>query len=239
MDRNIDILLGHFNLDSPKDFYDSMKKYIDQNIKKCIITANPEVVMMALNNAQMKDVFVSKDTIVIPDGIGVVSALRKKYPYKNICRNTGIDLTLFLLEYANEKRLNVGIYGAHENVLRDFLCKYTEEYPNIKFVTYLNGYRYSNEYASEQFAHADADIILIALGTPKQELFISRVMKNVDKGIFVGIGGSLDVLSGHKKRAPYLWIKFNLEWLYRIISEPRRLKRFIQNNVLFMIKSIF
>lgn len=239
MDKNIDILLGHFTLDSPEVFYDSVKQYINQNIKKCIITANPEVVMMALNNAQMENVFASKDTIVIPDGIGVVGVLRKKYPYKDISRNTGIDLTLFLLKYANEKHLNVGIYGAHENVLRDFLRKYTEEYPNIKFVTCLNGYKYSDEYASEKLAEADADIILIALGTPKQEMFINKLMKNVDKGIFVGVGGSLDVLSGHKKRAPYLWIKFNLEWLYRIISEPQRLKRFIQNNVLFMIKSIF
>lgn len=237
MNRQFDILLNKFCLERPDVFYGSISRYSDQRIKKCIITANPEVVMMVMNNTKMKKIFLSEDTIVIPDGIGVVNALRRKFHRKNIYRNTGIEFTLFLLRYASKKHLKVGIYGAQQIVLDDFIDIYAGKYPDIKFVACLNGYDYSDDYAGEQLIKADADIILIALGTPKQELFIDKIFNKLDKGICVGIGGSLDVLSEHKKRAPAIFIKYNLEWLYRILSEPKRLDRFIRNNLLFMIKS--
>ena len=237
MNRQIDILLNEICLEKPDDFYRSIRGYIDQRIKKCIITANPEVVMMAVNDAQMKKLFLNKDTIIIPDGIGVVNALRRKFHRKDIYRNTGIELTLFLLRYANKKHLKVGIYGAQQIVLDDFIGIYAHKYSGIRFITCLNGYDYSDNYAGEQLVMANADIILIALGTPKQELFIDKIFDKLEKGICVGIGGSLDVLSKHKKRAPVIFIKYNLEWLYRILSEPRRLDRFIRNNILFMIKT--
>lgn len=237
MNRQIDILLNKFCLERPEVFYGNIRRYIDQRIKKCIITANPEVVMMAVNDSQMKKIFLNKDTIVIPDGIGVVNALRRKFHRKNIYRNTGIEFTLFLLRYANKKHLKVGIYGAQQVVLDDFTDIYAHKYLGLKFITCLNGYDYSDDYAAEQLVKADADIIMIALGTPKQELFIDKIFEKLDKGICVGIGGSLDVLSEHKKRAPAIFIKYNLEWLYRILSEPKRWDRFIRNNILFMIKS--
>lgn len=237
MNRQIDILLDEICLEKPDVFYRNISEYIDQKIKKCIITANPEVVLMVVNDTQMKKLFLNKDTIIIPDGIGVVNALRRKFHRRDIYRNTGIEFTLFLLRYANRKRLKVGIYGAQQIVLDDFIDIYAHKYSGIKFVTCLNGYEYSDDYAGEQLVKADADIILIALGTPKQELFIDKIFDKLDKGICVGIGGSLDVLSEHKKRAPAIFIKYNLEWLYRILSEPKRLDRFIRNTILFIIKS--
>ena len=80
------------------------------------------------------------------------------------------------------------------------------------------------------------DICLIAMGIPMQEKLINKYFKNAKKGIYIGVGGSFDVLSGIKKRAPKLFIKLNLEWLYRIIKEPRRLKRFWNNNIKFLFK---
>ena len=78
------------------------------------------------------------------------------------------------------------------------------------------------------------DIVLVALGMPIQEKLIYKHLNEFDKGIFVGVGGSFDVLSGTKKRAPEFFIQHNLEWLYRITKEPSRLKRFYNNNIKFL-----
>ena len=80
-------------------------------------------------------------------------------------------------------------------------------------------------------------MVLVALGIPQQELLIYNNLNNFNKGIFIGVGGSFDVLSGTKKRAPKLFIKLKLEWLYRIVCEPKRLKRFFRYNVKFLFRS--
>ena len=82
------------------------------------------------------------------------------------------------------------------------------------------------------------DIVLIALGIPLQEKLINKHINDFKKGIFIGVGGSFDVLSGSKKRAPKLFIKLNLEWLYRILREPKRISRFLKYNIKFIFKII-
>ena len=82
----------------------------------------------------------------------------------------------------------------------------------------------------------EPDIVLVALGMPAQEKLIYKHLKDFNKGIFVGVGGSLDVLSGTKERAPQFFIKHNLEWAYRIMKEPKRLKRFYNSHVKFIFK---
>ena len=77
---------------------------------------------------------------------------------------------------------------------------------------------------------------MVALGIPNQEKLIYKHLSKFKSGIFIGVGGSFDVISGSKKRAPKLFIKLNLEWLYRIVTEPKRLKRFYNNNIKFMLK---
>ena len=85
-----------------------------------------------------------------------------------------------------------------------------------------------------EIAALQPDLVLVALGIPRQELAIHDHLAQFQKGIFIGVGGSFDVLSGSKKRAPTLFIKFNLEWLYRILKEPKRLKRFYDSNIRFL-----
>ena len=80
------------------------------------------------------------------------------------------------------------------------------------------------------------DVVMVALGIPNQEKLIYKHLKEFKKGIFIGVGGSFDVISGSKKRAPKLFVKLNIEWLYRICKEPSRLKRFWNNNVKFIFK---
>ena len=86
----------------------------------------------------------------------------------------------------------------------------------------------------EDMKQKEPDIVFAALGMPQQEMLIYKHLKEFSKGIFIGVGGSFDVISGMKKRAPELFVKCNLEWLYRIVSEPKRLKRFWNNNIKFL-----
>lgn len=102
-----------------------------------------------------------------------------------------------------------------------------KNYPNLKLVGAANGYEKDKDNVFEKMARTKPDIVLVALGIPLQEKLIYKHLAKFYKGIFVGVGGSFDVISGHKKRAPKIFIKLNLEWLYRILKEPKRLKDFM------------
>ena len=99
-----------------------------------------------------------------------------------------------------------------------------------------NGYVENKEEEFQKTIKKEPDIVLVALGIPAQEKLMYKYFKDFKKGIFVGVGGSFDVLSGTKKRAPQIFIKTNTEWLYRILKEPKRIKRFWANNVKFIFK---
>ena len=109
-------------------------------------------------------------------------------------------------------------------------------YPNIEILGYTDGYVQEKERAMEEIVKKEPDVILVALGIPHQELLIDKYYERASKGIFLGVGGSFDVLSGMKKRAPRIFIKCNMEWLYRIVSEPKRIGRFYKSNVRFIKK---
>ena len=126
--------------------------------------------------------------------------------------------------------------GAKEEVVSSLANKIKVEYPSIKLLGFSNGYVKNLDKEMEKISKLKPDILLVALGIPMQEELIYRHMNEFNKGIIVGVGGSFDVLSGTKKRAPKIFIKLNLEWLYRIIKEPSRLKRFWNNNVKFIFK---
>ena len=109
-------------------------------------------------------------------------------------------------------------------------------YPNINIVGTYNGYDYNKDDVFKDIVKRQPDIVLVALGIPSQEKLIYKYLHKFNKGIFVGVGGSFDVLSGYKKRAPKIFIKLNLEWLYRLVCEPQRIKRFYNNNIKFIFK---
>ena len=153
----------------------------------------------------------------VPDGVGIVKA-GKKIGCNIKERITGIDIAYKLLEYGNDLDKTIYLFGAKEEVIVSMKKVLSNQYPNLKIVGTSNGY-----------------IVLVALGIPLQEKLIYEYLDKFKKGIFVGVGGSFDVISGHKKRAPEILIKLDLEWLYRIIKEPKRLKRFYNSNIKFIM----
>jgi N-acetylglucosaminyldiphosphoundecaprenol N-acetyl-beta-D-mannosaminyltransferase len=195
--------------------------------KSYIVTANPEIVMFARENKKYQEAILSADYI-IPDGAGIVLASKVlKKPLKS--RVTGFDLMINLLSHAEGHNLSCYFLGAKEEVVKQAVRRVEEDHPNLKVAGYHHGYFDINDVSVLQLVkETNPDIVLVALGFPKQEIWINKYMQKFNKGLFMGVGGSFDILAGNIKRAPDFWIKLNLEWLYRLIKEPFRWKRILK-----------
>lgn len=216
-------------------FCELLKNKIDNNEKTFIITANPETFMLSEQDSEMQKMLNDKNVTIVPDGIGVVKAA-KMININVKERIAGIDIAKFLLEYANEKKLKVYLFGSKEEVIVGMKNVIKKDYSSIKLVGATNGYVTDKDNEFKNIKKATPDIVMVALGIPAQEKLIYKHLDEFKKGVFIGVGGSFDVLSGTKKRAPKIFIKLNLEWLYRIMCEPKRLKRFWNSNVKFLFK---
>lgn len=220
---------------SSKEYFEYLKKVMKNNERKFIITANPETMMIAENDKEMDEMLLDSSNSVIPDGIAVVKAGRMLgFDIKE--RIAGVDVAEFLFSQASINKSKVYLFGSKQEVIDEMKKVISTKYSGIKLVGATNGYIKDKNKEFENIKKAKPDIVMIALGIPSQEKLIYSHLKDFDKGIFIGVGGSFDVLSGVKKRAPKLFIKTNTEWLYRIVCEPKRLKRFWNNNVKFVFK---
>ena len=227
--------LNNLFLGTKEEYFDLLKKDLKNNKKRFIITVNPETIMTSLYNNTMSSILLNKTNSLVPDGISVVKKAKKfKIDVKE--RITGIDITTYLLKELDKISGSLYLFGSTEEVIIDLVSVINNNYKNIKILGYSNGYVKDRNYVFESIKELKPDVCLVALGIPDQELLINKHINNFKKGIFIGVGGTFDVLSGHKKRAPKFFIKLNLEWLYRIIKEPIRIKRFFKHNVKFMLK---
>lgn len=220
---------------SKEELFKKMEKKLKEQKKLFIVTANPETFMKGENDNEIKELLLDKNTMLVPDGIGIVKAARMiGYDVKE--RIPGIDIANKLLELGNDINKTIYLFGAKQEVIDSMLNVIKNNYPNLKVVGSENGYVKDKDKVFLEMSKLSPDIILVALGIPMQEKLIYKHLSEFKKGVFVGVGGSFDVMSGHKKRAPKIFIKLNLEWLYRIICEPQRLKRFYDSNIKFMFK---
>ena len=215
-------------------FYKLLENDLIKNEKKFIVTANPETFMKALNDKELDKLLSDKASTLVPDGIGIVSSA-KMLGYNIKERITGVDIAYELLKLGSNLNKTIYLFGSKQEVIDKTLNVIKNNYPNLKVVGATNGYVDNKDFVFEEIAKLKPDIVLVALGIPLQEKLIYKHLNKFKKGIFVGVGGSLDVISGCKKRAPKIFIKLNLEWLYRIIKEPKRIKRFYESNIKFMI----
>lgn len=221
--------------DDEKKYYDYLDDLLKNKQKKFIITVNPEIIMNSYNDETIKNMLLNKNNSLVPDGISIIKKA-KKYGINIKERITGVDISKKALEICNEKGLNIYLFGSKPEVIEKLVEKIKTTYPNIKILGYDHGYVENKEKVMEKIISLSPDLVLVALGVPTQELLINKYIDKAKKGVYIGVGGTFDVLSGTKKRAPKIFIKLNLEWFYRIICEPKRIKRFIKNNVTFMLK---
>ena len=220
---------------SAQSFYETLSDNLKNNKKTFVVTANPETFMISEKNEDVRKMLLDKETIMVPDGIGVLKA-GKKIGYNIEERITGIDIANELLKFGNEQKMSIYLFGSKQEVIDSMKIVIKEQYPNLKLVGTSNGYVTDKDKVFDEIVKLEPDIVLVALGIPLQEMLIYKHLNRFKKGIFVGVGGSFDVMSGMKKRAPKIFIKLNLEWLYRIMKEPKRLKRFYDSNVKFLFR---
>jgi len=207
-----------------EDILKVLEERVKKNKKTYVVTANAEIAMYAKKNISYFNIITKADYIV-PDGIGIVKGAKiLKKEIKE--RVPGIELMVNLLEIANKFNQKVYFYGAKEEILEKMIEKIKVEYSNINIVGYSNGYiNDDNNEITNDIINLKPDYIFVAKGAPLQDKWIDKVIQKVDSGLFMGVGGSFDVLSGNVKRAPKIWQKLNLEWLYRIAGDPKRWKR--------------
>lgn len=159
------------------------------------------------------------------DGVGAVYAMRQK-GHPEACKLPGCELWLKTIA-ARYRNKTFYLVGGRQEVIDETVAKLRREYPDIRIVGYRNGYLKTLEERRalvDDVAAKRPDFVFVAMGSPKQELLMEEMLRR-HPAVYQGLGGSFDVYTGHVKRAPRWWIDHNLEFLYRLIHQPSRIKR--------------
>jgi len=190
-----------------------------------IITLNAEIVYQAQTNEELKTI-INRADMVTPDGIGIVWGGRQ-LGYKIKERVTGIDLLYRLCQEAPAQGWKVYLLGSAPGVAAESGRRLTNDCPGLQICGTHHGYFGEDEIPAliSEIKEVAPHILFVSLGAPKQEIWIRKYMKELGTPVSVGVGGSLDVIAGQKRRAPSWMIKLNLEWLYRLMAEPSRIGR--------------
>lgn len=222
--KKVSVLGVHFDNKTKGTLLKELMHRIQQNKKTFVVTANPEIVMYAKKDPSYMSLVKGAD-YVIADGIGIIKG-SKILGTPIVERVAGYDLMISLLEEANKSGSRVYLLGAKEDVLQSTVQKVHERYPSLQLVGARNGYfDLSDTSIIEQVQQTNPDMVFVAIGYPRQEKWIHQYLQTAPKGLLMGVGGSFDVLSGKSKRSPKIFIQLNIEWLYRLIKQPYRIKR--------------
>ena len=220
-----------------KETVDAVEQYVLKKHPLHLMGVNADKINQCHEDEKIKKI-VNESGIINADGASVVLAskfLGAPVPE----RVAGIDLMQNLLELSNKKGYSVYFFGAKEEILQDMLKAFKQRYPDLDVVGYRNGYfsPEDEEKIQEDIKDKKPDFVFVGITSPKKEYIIQSFMDNGINAVFMGVGGSFDVLSGHIKRAPLWMQKLNLEWLFRVANEPKRLfKRYFVGNISFIRK---
>jgi len=220
--KKLDILGVTIDNVSKKESIAEIERAIELNKRIRIITANPEILYRAGYEPEIRKIINQAD-LVLPDGVGIVWAGRKLGTYIQE-RVTGVDLAVEIMKVGNEKGWKLFLLGAAPGVAEGAAIRQQREFPKVKF-GWNDGYFSKSEEVSviKKIADFNPDILFVGLGAPAQEYWLTE--NSGLARVSMGVGGTIDVLAGKVKRAPK-WIQsVGIEWLYRLIKEPTRLKR--------------
>ncbi len=202
-----------------------------------IVTVNPEMIEIADRNPEFAKIIKNAE-LVVPDGSGIKLALKLKGIVQE--RVPGIDLAKELISSCNMLNYPIALIGAKEEVIQTTVRKLKSEFESLDICYFRNGY-FTAEKGEEiiyNLAKTEPKLVLVALGAPKQELFINQCREKLPDCVFIGVGGSFDVWSGEVERAPGFFRIMGCEWLYRTYKQPQRLKRIYKTLPMFLFKAI-
>ena len=160
------------------------------------------------------------------DGIGAVMAMKKK-GYKDVVKIPGCELWLKIIASMYRENKTFYLVGGKQEVIEATVSKLKEEFARIRIVAYRDGYIRTEEERMkliEDVAEKKPDVVFVAMGSPKQELLMEEMLER-HPAIYQGLGGSFDVYTGNVKRAPRWWVDHGLEWAYRLVKQPSRIRR--------------
>lgn len=214
-------LMGWRNMQHALDFL-----YAGGNLKQgTLVAINAEKMLTLEDDAEVKTL-INAAEFKYADGISVVRSVNKKYPNANVSRVAGADLWEALMARAGAEGTPVFLIGGKPDVLAETTEKLRQQW-NVNLVGTQDGYFTVQERQAlfERIRDSGAKIVTVAMGSPKQEILMRDCRQVYPDALYMGVGGTYDVFTGHVKRAPKVWQNLGLEWLYRLLSQPSRIKR--------------
>lgn len=227
-----------------KEMSDHFNNLLISGKQSLIVTFNLDFYRIASENEAFYQLCKNADTL-LPDGIGVVNLIKSKYK-ADVNRITGNDVFEIILELSKENPLSVAFLGSTPSVLTRLIERIQKEYPRIKISAAISPpflfekHNTLNEDVIDKLKAAKPDVLFVALGCPRQELWLQENMHSIGAKINVGVGAVFDFYSGNKKRSPIFFQKLSLEWLWRVLNEPVRLsERYLLKDIPFYIRKRF
>ncbi len=220
----------------PLNIFSDMNSAVDHIVthKGCVIPGsaiaiNPEKVIRAINEPLVRDAIMSA-SIRYADGIGVVKTLARKSS-QNVSRIPGCELWEAVMDRAGDFAIPVYLVGASNDIITETSKLLKKQY-SVNICGVQDGYfdQDKEQDIIDGIAQVQPKIVTVALGSPRQEVFIQKCRKVCPNTFFMGVGGTYDVYTNKVKRAPLIYRKLNLEWFYRLMSQPERLFR--QSNLI-------
>jgi N-acetylglucosaminyldiphosphoundecaprenol N-acetyl-beta-D-mannosaminyltransferase len=190
-----------------------------------IVTLNALILMRAWQDQRVCRIIQAADMITV-DGAGVELALRK-YGYGKIQRLTGLELALHLLSHCRVEGCSVYFYGGPLEVVALLRQKIPSFLPGISLCAVRDGFGQELKTAQvmAEVIEQQPGLLLVGLGSPKQELFLAEVLPKLKRTIGIGVGGAFEILAGTKRGAPGFVRDFGVEWLFRMLQDPLRIKK--------------
>lgn len=220
------------------NYEDWLINRIEENKYTHVVTMNSEMVIMAQKNELLANA-IKKADLVVPDGSGIIFYLKRRGQSQR--RIAGIELSASLVETLGKRGKDYPIcfYGGAVGVAEKAAKMWQEKCPNIN-IMYNHGYLSESELKNwcDSIEQTQPKLILVALGVPRQELWIMNHRYLAPNAVWIGVGGSFDIWGGVKERAPEFFRNNHLEWLYRLYQEPQRWKRMLALPE-FFLKSLF
>jgi len=210
-----------------KEAVDRVEQFIDEKKPHLVVTPNAEMIMMANDDKSLAHIINNAD-LVVPDGAGVVWAARYN---NNIMpeRVAGYDLVQNLLVVAAARKYRIYMLGGAPGIVDKARLIAEQRFPGVQIMGSRHGFFAKKDEPEiiNQIRACRPDILLVALGVPRQEKWLAEYITQIEASVAIGVGGTFDVMAGIVERAP-LWMQnANLEWLYRLISEPKRAIRML------------
>ena len=219
-------------LDAPVDIVDNCTAlaFVDRCVRAgaqaaCIFAVNPEKICALRSDPALRQFFNSA-ALLLPDGIGIVAAARLLHG-RRMHRTPGADLMQQICAVAPARGYRIFVLGATEQVNSAAVAELWRRHPGIRIVGRANGYfsPEENDRILEEINVSAADILFVALGSPRQEMWIQQHLPRLTVAVIQGVGGTLDTIAGTVRRAPRWTRAIGLEWLYRLVVQPSRARR--------------